>query len=73
LKEQVGELTPERRAELDLDMWMHNIKMIAISDYFSTGRLSGNLIEIVLSLPADIRKKLLPELKESVVMKCLDQ
>lgn len=39
LKEKLGKLTPERRAKLDREMWMHRCKYMIAMDRMAIGRL----------------------------------
>lgn len=54
LKEQVGELSPERRRELDAEMWVTNIKRMAALDFIISKAISRQTFEIMLSLPAEL-------------------
>jgi hypothetical protein len=51
LKAEVGVLTPERRNELDVDMWVHRIKCMTALDFLTTGRWSRSTVELVSALP----------------------
>lgn len=51
LKEQVGELTPERRAELDRDMWLHQIKAMAAADIMALGHLNSGTVNLLMAIP----------------------
>lgn len=63
LKEQIGTLTPERRNELDRDMWAYKAKEMAAMDYLSSGRLSHGTIEFIGSLPIDMRETALSQIR----------
>lgn len=54
----VGELTDERRAELDADMWEHRIRCMAALDLMTCGRLQRNTIEFLVSIPREMRQRL---------------
>jgi hypothetical protein len=56
LKDEIGELTPERRAELDEDLWRHNAKKAAALDIMSTGRVGRSTIEMIQCLPPPMRQ-----------------
>ena len=64
LKEQIGELTPERRAALDRDMWEYKLKEMAALDLATSGRLSLNTYEFIGACP--------PEMRKSVLRACAD-
>lgn len=64
LKQQIGELTEERRAKLDREMWRHKIKAMAAVDFLTTGRLGVNTIEFLHSAPKEMRSSLLSEIKD---------
>jgi len=51
LKHKIGVLTPERRAELDRDMWQFQVKYMAAIDYMSVGRLQSKTIELLQCMP----------------------
>jgi len=55
LKEQVGELTPARRAELDREYWAHQLKCTAAVDIMTSGNLRSNTIENLAALPPEFR------------------
>lgn len=63
LKERVGELTPETRAKLDLDMWVHRAKEGAAFDLLVNGRIGPGTMEMVHSLPPTAKRELLITLK----------
>ena len=64
LKEKIGDLTPERRNELDMDMWIHKLKSMVAIDYITKGRISENPLAFIRSLPKEIRNPLLVEVKD---------
>jgi monoamine oxidase len=59
LKEQIGELTPEKRQQLDKEFWAHQAKEQAAIDYMTSGRLSERTIGMIQYLPAQDRTPLL--------------
>lgn len=65
LKKHVGELTPERRRELETELWLNQIKGMAALDYMTMGRLSRETMEMVLSLSVDLRRPMLVQLKDA--------
>lgn len=54
----IGELTEERRRELDEDMWRYKIKEMAAIDYMSHGRLGNVTIEMLKATPIEMRVEL---------------
>lgn len=63
LKEQIGELTQERRKQLDEEMWAFNLKKLAAMDVITAGHVQKNTLEIIMAAPAEMRMKTLDELK----------
>lgn len=59
LKEQIGELTEEKRNQLDKEMWIHKLKEIAAVDFISNGRLKNTTVELINSVPINDRYELL--------------
>jgi len=57
LKEKIGELTPEKRRELETDMWVYRAKEMAAIDFLQSGRVSQRTVEFVSVLPKDVRPK----------------
>jgi hypothetical protein len=62
LKKIVGELTPERRNELDREFWLHRLKSLAAIDVLSHGRVGPNVLTLAHSLPAAMRQDLWSEI-----------
>lgn len=57
LKEHLGELTPERRRQLDEDLWEHRLKCHAAVDFLSQGRLSAGTVEFLQACPIAMRRR----------------
>lgn len=57
LKEKVGDLSPSKRRELELEMWMYRMKEMAAIDFMQGGRLSKTTIEFISVLPREAREK----------------
>lgn len=57
LKAEVGELTPEKRAVLDRDMWAYRLRAMATLDAFMGG-LSHGTAEAILKCPPDVRAEI---------------
>jgi hypothetical protein len=64
LKAQIGELTEEKRNQLDREMWEFKLKEMAAVDWTTTGRLSNNTVEFLMSLPDNMRKPMLNTIKD---------
>jgi hypothetical protein len=59
LKKQIGELTPEKRNQLDRDMWEYKLKEMAAIDFLSQGRLGNVTVEMIAAAPMGMRQELL--------------
>lgn len=59
LKEKLGELTPEKKEVLDAEFWEIKLKRDIAINHISGRGIDKNIIEIILSLPKDIRKDLI--------------
>lgn len=66
LKGSIGELTPERRAELDREMWRHKLRAMAAVDLLTRGALGENTVTFLQAAPLDWRGPLLEEIKGEV-------
>ena len=64
LKAQIGELTPEKRDKLDQEMWVHKLKTMVAVDYITKGRIGENALTFIRSIPKEMRKPLLAEIKD---------
>ena len=64
LKAQIGELTPEKRDMLDQEMWAHKLKTMVAVDYITKGRIGENALTFIRSIPKEMRKPLLAEIKD---------
>jgi len=59
LKAKIGELTPEKRDQLDADMWEHNLKAMAALDLVTSGRLSEATVRMLRYFPSERRLPLI--------------
>lgn len=59
LKAQIGDLTDERRGQLDREMWQAKMQEMAAIDLQTMGRLSNNTYELIGCAPEEIRKPVL--------------
>jgi hypothetical protein len=55
-------LSPERRAELDRQMWAHRLRQMAAVDYATQGRLGRGTIELLAACPREMRQALAADL-----------
>lgn len=51
LKKEIGELTPERRRELELEFWEHRLRTQIAVSLLSSGRVPATIIEMLPFLP----------------------
>lgn len=58
LKQEIGELTYEKRHQLDMEMWEFKIKEMAVIDWVTNGRLKNVTFEFLHACPKDMKKKL---------------
>lgn len=65
LKEQIGELTDERRKKLDKEMHVFKLKEMAVLDFVTAGRLSKQTYEFLMAFPKEDRLKLAEEIKRN--------
>lgn len=65
LKRQVGELTDERRSELDAEMWSVRARAMVALDLFTSGQLSQSTAELLIALPVEIRQPILQSAKNA--------
>jgi chromosome segregation ATPase len=59
LKAQIGDLTDERRSQLDREMWQAKMQEMAAIDLQTIGRLSNNTYEMIGASPPEIRDPVL--------------
>lgn len=63
LKKSVGDLTPEKRLELERRVWIDRVKIAAGLDLLSVGIVTKQTFDLALSLARDDRIALFQELK----------
>ncbi len=66
LKQRLGKLTDERRSQLEQDLWVFRTRKQAYLDVNAMGRISRQTADMALSLPLDLRNKLLEDLRKPV-------
>lgn len=68
LKKEIGELTPKKQNKLDQEMWIHKLKSMVAIDYITKGRIGENALTFIRSIPKEIRKPLLIEIKDQAAL-----
>ena len=63
LKEKIGELTDEKRHQLDMEMWEFKIKEMAVIDWISSGRLRNSTFEFLHACPKEMKMRIAQELQ----------
>jgi len=58
LKGKIGDLTDEKRHQLDIEMWEFKIKEMAVVDWITSGRLRNNTFEFLHSCPKSMKLRL---------------
>jgi len=61
-KEQIGELTDEKRSKLDQEMWIFKVKEMALIDWVTTGYLRNSTYEFLNSLPKKLKQEVALEI-----------
>lgn len=64
LKEKVGELTPQRRRELEIDMWRYKAKGMVCSDLTHSKYLSPKTLEFISVMPKNVKQELFEILQD---------
>lgn len=64
LKNEIGELTDEKRHKLDAEMWEFKVKEMAVIDWISNGRLRNVTFEFLHSCPKDMKLRIAKEMKD---------
>ena len=62
LKKCVGELTDDARKKYEVEFWCHQVKQMAANDFVAAGRLQTNTIDVLRSMPDDVRDDLHTEI-----------
>lgn len=60
LRGDIGELTPQRRMKLDIELWAHRIKARMAVEFMSHGTLSGETIEMIAAVSGTVRDAVAP-------------
>lgn len=64
LRASLGEITPERRAELDRELWLARIQQMAAVEIVANGRIGPQLVKMVAALPADLRRRAIAQTRD---------
>lgn len=63
MKEKLGDISVEKRDRLERELWLYRVKEMIALDVLATSRPSKPVLEIIKSLPYDIRKDVTKFLK----------
>lgn len=63
LKRKIGEVTAERRRELESEMWIEKARRMAAIDLISINGLQRSTVEFIASFPRDIRRQIISDLR----------
>jgi hypothetical protein len=63
LKRELGEITPQRRRELEADMWLDKARRMAAIDLLSIGGLQRSTVEFISSFPREMRREVIKDLR----------
>jgi len=71
LKEQIGELTDEKRHQLDIEMWEFKIKEMIVIDLLSTGKVGNVTYEFLHACPKEMKIRMAKKFKNKDEMDSL--
>lgn len=63
IREVLGDLTPERKRELDEDMWHHRLRQVLAIDFYLEGAPGASIMSILPALPRRMREALRNDIK----------
>lgn len=63
LKRKLGEITPQKRRELESQMWVEKAWRMAAVDLLSIGGLQRSTVEFIASFPRELRRGILADLR----------
>lgn len=63
LKRKLGEITPQKRRELEAEMWVEKARRMAAIDLISIGGLQRSTVEFITSFPVELRRKIFSDLR----------
>lgn len=65
LKDMVGELTPKRRKELEVELWEYRVKEMIVVDLVTKGRIGPTAYELLGVLPRESKMHVMHELRNN--------
>lgn len=65
-RKELGELSPERAAELDAEMWESKLRAMVATDLIVHGRLSGPTLELLVSVPPEMRQPIIEDMRQTM-------
>lgn len=63
LKRKLGEITPQKRRELEAQMWQEKARRMAAIDLISIGGLQRSTVEFITQLPREMRREIWADLR----------
>jgi hypothetical protein len=63
LKRKIGEITPQKRRELEAEMWVEKARRMAAIDLISIGGLHRSTVEFITSFPRELRRQIFSDLR----------
>jgi hypothetical protein len=63
LKRRLGEISAERRRELEAEMWIDKARRMAAIDLLSIGGLQRSTVEFITSFPRELRRQIFLDLR----------
>lgn len=63
LKRKLGEITPQKRRELEAQMWKEKARRMAAIDLLSIGGLQRSTVEFIVSFPREMRREIISDLR----------
>lgn len=63
LKRKIGEVNAARRRELEAESWAEKARKMAAIDLLSIGGLQRNTVEFIVSMPRDVRRRIIEDLR----------
>ena len=62
LKAKVGELTPERRAEYESELWEYRLKVTIAQDLIARGTFCKETLDMLVAVPSRMREFILEKI-----------
>jgi hypothetical protein len=59
LKASIGPLDPERRYQLETELWSYRVRKMAVIDFITEGRLCRETVDLLLALPSHQRQEII--------------